>query len=137
MLFLRVNFFRKTEFYSSLKNEIIGDGDYENVKRFWWSMRLKKLPELNDIYNFQDTIILCEIFEKRARKITRRFPHNPQKCKSARSLSGCIHQFQSKTITALQTQAETFELFEKTLIGEFSCVNTRLDFDSTISYQKT
>ena len=77
MLFLRMNFFRKTEFHSSLKNKIIGDDDYENVKRFWQSMRWKKLTELNDIYNFQDTIIHCEIFEKRARKITRRFPHNP------------------------------------------------------------
>lgn len=28
-------------------------------------MRLKKLSELNDIYNFHDTIILCEIFENR------------------------------------------------------------------------
>ena len=26
-------------------------------------MRMKKLSDLNDIYNLQDTIILCEIFE--------------------------------------------------------------------------
>ena len=59
-------FFRKTEFYSSLRNEIISDDDYENVKKFWKTMRLKKLSKLNDIYNFQDTIILCQIFENRA-----------------------------------------------------------------------
>ena len=28
-------------------------------------MKLKNLGELNRIYNFQDTIIVCEIFEQR------------------------------------------------------------------------
>ena len=28
-------------------------------------MKLKNLGELNRVYNFQDTIILCEIFEQR------------------------------------------------------------------------
>ena len=36
-------FFTKTGFYSSLRNEIISDEDYENVKTFWQIMRLKKL----------------------------------------------------------------------------------------------
>ena len=30
---------------------------------------MKKLSGLNDIYNFPDTIILCEIFEKRANQM--------------------------------------------------------------------
>ena len=55
--------FSKTEVYSTLKNEIIGEEDYENAKRFWRTMLLKKLSKLNDIYNFQDTITLCKIFE--------------------------------------------------------------------------
>ena len=29
-------------------------------------MKLSNLGELNQIYNFQDTIILCEIFEQRS-----------------------------------------------------------------------
>ena len=66
-------FFSKTEFYSLLKNEIMGDEDYENVKRFCQTMHLKKLSEPYDIYNFQDTTILCKIFENRAREMTRRF----------------------------------------------------------------
>ena len=47
-------FFSKTEFYGTLRNEIIDDQSYENVKRFWKTLRLEKLSELNDIYNFQE-----------------------------------------------------------------------------------
>ena len=61
-------FFSKSELYSSLKNEIISDQDYENVKKFWELLRLTKLSDLNDIYNFQDTIIICENFENRTIK---------------------------------------------------------------------
>ena len=39
--------------------------EYENVKKFYQTMKLKDLGELNKIYNFQDTIILSEIFEQR------------------------------------------------------------------------
>ena len=42
-------FFWKTEFYNSLKNEIISDKEYENV--FWQILHLKKLSNLNNIYN--------------------------------------------------------------------------------------
>ena len=41
-------------------------------------MRLNKLPDLND--NFQDTIILCEVFENRAIEMMQKFPYNPRKC---------------------------------------------------------
>ena len=86
-------FFSKTEFYSTLRNEIIDDQSYENVKRFWRTLRLEKLSELNDIYNFQDTIILCEIFENRAVEMMKKTSYNPRKCTSASSLSGCMHRF--------------------------------------------
>ena len=95
-------------------------------------MRLNKLSELNDICNFQETIILCEIFENRAKEMMQKFPYNLRKCISVSSLSGCIHQYLSKAIIALRTQAEIVKLFEETLIGGFSCVNTRLAFDSII-----
>ena len=38
------------------------------LKKKWQIMHLNKLSELNIIYNFQDTIILYEIFENRAKK---------------------------------------------------------------------
>ena len=52
-------FFRITEFYSLLKNEIMKRDKYENVKTFWQkklacNMHMKKLLDLNGIYNFQD-----------------------------------------------------------------------------------
>ena len=76
MLFVRVNFFSKTEFHSLLRNEIKGEEDFENVKRFWQTICLKKLSELNNICNFQDTFILCEIFENKTREMMLRFPYN-------------------------------------------------------------
>ena len=35
------------------------DEEYQNVKKFYQTMKLENL-ELNKIYRFQDTIILCE-----------------------------------------------------------------------------
>ena len=130
------DFFSKTKFYSSLKNEIIDAESYESVKKLWKLMRLNKLSELNDIYNFQDTVILCKIFENRAIEMMQKFPYNSRKCTSASSLSGCIHRFLSKAIVALPTRAEVVDLFEQALIGGFSCVNTRLDFDSKLLLPK-
>ena len=40
--------------------------EYENVKDFYQTIKLKDLGKLNKIYNFQDTIILCKIFEQRS-----------------------------------------------------------------------
>ena len=58
--------FTKTEFYSSLRNKIINNEEYENVKDFWCRMCLKKLMP--------------------------KFPYNPRKCTLDSSLSGCIHR---------------------------------------------
>ena len=56
----------------------------------------------------------------------------PQKCTSASLLSGCIHRYLSKVIISLPTKPEIVDVFEKTLLGGFSCVNTRLAFDTSI-----
>ena len=42
----------------------------------------------------------------------------------------------SKVIIAFPTTAEHLEIFEKTITGAFSCVNTRLAFDSAILLPK-
>ena len=57
-------FFRKYQFNSDLKDDTISDKEYENVKKFYLLTKMKDLGELNKIYYFQDTIILCEIFEQ-------------------------------------------------------------------------
>ena len=90
------------------------------------------MGELNKIYNFQDTIILCKLFEQRSELLKQIFKYNPKKCNRASSFSGCVHRMKSKYSIALPTDAEFIRLFEKTLIGGFSCVNTRLPFDTDI-----
>ena len=57
---------------------------------------------------------------------------NPCKCNSARSFSRCAHRRQSKCLIAVPTNAKYVKVFQKTLIGGFSCVNTRLAFDTQI-----
>ena len=57
-------------------------------------------------------------------------------CNSASSFSGCVYRDKSKCLIALPTNAEHVRLFEKTLIGGFSCINTRLAFDSQILLPK-
>ena len=60
------------------------------------------------------------------------FKYNPQKCNSASSFSGCVHRNKSKCCIALPTDTDHVRVFERTLIGGFNCVNTRLAFDKEI-----
>ena len=83
------------------------------------------MGELNRIYNFQDTIILSELLKQI-------FKYNKKKCNSASSFYGCFHPNKSKCSIALPADAEFVRVFEKTLIGGFSCINTRLAFDTDI-----
>ena len=53
-------------------------------------------------------------------------------CNSTSTLSGFIQRNQSKVIFSLLTNVKAVELFEKTLIGGFSSVKTRLVFDTNI-----
>ena len=115
-----------------MKDSILSNGEYENVKKFYTLLKLPNLGELNQIYNFQDTTILCEIFEQRSSLYQKMFKYNPKKCNSSSSFSGCVHRNKSKCFIALPTNAEHVRAFEKTLIGGFSCVNTRLAFDTNI-----
>ena len=105
---------------------MISEQDYENVKKFYILLKMSNLGELNKIYNFQDTMILCEIFEQRSDLLKGIFKYNPS------SFSGYVHCNKSKCCIALPTDANFVRVFEKALIGGFSCVNTRLAFDSDI-----
>ena len=79
------------------------DEEYETVKKFYQTMKLKNLGELNQTYNFQDTIILCEMFEQRSEHLKKLFKYNPSKCNYPSSFSGCVHRDVSKCIIALPT----------------------------------
>ena len=125
-------FFSQHLFHSTLKDSQISIEDYKNVKRFYTLMKYGNLGELNRIYNFQGTIILCEIFEQRSVLLKQIFKYNPKKCNSASSFSSFVQRNKSKFSIALPTDAEFVRVFEKTLIGGFSCINTRLAFDTDI-----
>ena len=99
-------------------------------------MKLKNLGELNKLYSFQDTIYLCEIFENCSFHLQKLFKYNPPKCNSAIFCSGYVHRDRRKCLIALPTEAGHVWVFEKTLIRGFSCVNTRLAFDSQILLPK-
>ena len=62
--------------------------------------------------------------------LQRLFRFNPRKCNSASALSGYAHRNKSKCNIVLPQDAEVVKLFEKTLIGGYSCINTRLAFDT-------
>ena len=125
-------FWEKTEFFSELKQSIVNDDDYENSKYLFETLKMRNLGDLNDLYNVQDVILLCEIIGNRFQAMQNTYGFNPRKCNSASSMSGCIEREMSKIAIALPTKYEHVEIFEQTVIGGFSSVNTRLAFDSQI-----
>ena len=83
-------------------------------------MKLKDLGDLNEIYNFQDTIIPCEVFEQWSEHLQKLFKYDPHKCNSASSFSGCDHRDKSKCLIALPTDTKHARVFERTLTGRFT-----------------
>ena len=106
-------FFLSHNFYFSLKDTIMTREEYENVTKFYLTLKLKYLGELNNIYNFQETIILCEMFEQRSCHLRKVFKFNPRKCNSASSFSGCVHRDKSKCLIALPTKLNMSEFLRK------------------------
>ena len=125
-------FFEYTEFYSRLNGCNIPFEIYGDMKFLYETLKMKKLGDMNDLYNMQDVILLCELMENRFEQMNKKFGFNPRKCNSASTLSGCIQRNQSKVIIALPTNYSHAEIFEKTLIGGFTCVNNRLGFDTEV-----
>ena len=97
---------------------------------------MRNLGDLKELYSTQDVILLSEIIESRFQVMQNTYKFNPRKCNSASSMSGCIEREMSKIILALPTKYDHVEIFEETVIGGFSCVNTRLAFDSQILLPK-
>ena len=91
---------------------------------------MRNLSDLNDLYNVQNVILPMVIIENRFQEMQNKTGYNPRKINLASKLSGCIQREQSKRILALPTNNCHAEIFEKTLSGGFSCVNTRLSIDT-------
>ena len=125
-------FFEKSEFYSNLKQKSVADEEYESSLYLYKTLKMRNLGDMNDLYDTQDVILLCKVIENRFQLMRDRYGFNPRKCNSASSLSGSIERDLSKVIIALPTSNEIVDVFEKTLTGGFSCINTRLAFDTEI-----
>ena len=93
-------------------------------------LKMRDLSDLNDLYNVQDVMILLEIVENRFQLMQNKFGYNPRIINLASKLSGCIQREKSKCIIALPINNVQMEVFEKTICGGFSSVNTRLSFDT-------
>ena len=93
---------------------------------------MRNLSYLNDLYNVQDVVLLMVMIENRFQEMLNEAGYNPRKINSASKLSSCIQREQSKCILALSTNNCHVEIFEKTLSGGFSCVNTRSSFDTEL-----
>ena len=90
------DFFLPHHFYSSFKDSIMATEEYDNIKKFYQTLKLKDLVELSKIHNFQDIVILCEVFEQSSEHLQKLFKYNPRKCNSASSFSGCVHRDKTK-----------------------------------------
>ena len=117
-------FWEKTEFFSKLKLSAVDYESYENSKYLYHNLKMRNLGDLNDLYNTQDVILLCEIIESRFQAMQNTYGFNPRNCNSASTISGCIETEMLKVIIALPAKYEHVEIFEQTVIGGFSCVNT-------------
>ena len=126
------DFFEYTEFFSGLKQKNASFTEYENCRYLYKVLKMQNLGDLNDLCNMQDTILLCELIENRFQIMQEQFSFNPCKINSASTLSGCVQRDVSKVIIALPATYEHAEVFKKSLIGGFSCVNTRIGFDSEV-----
>ena len=127
-----MNFGKETEFFSEFKQSAVNNEDYENSKYLYQTLKMRNLGDLNDLYNAQSVIVLIEIIESRFQAMQNTYGFNPRRCNSASSMSGCTEREMSNIILAFTTKYEHVEIFEETVIGGFSCVNTRLAFDSQI-----
>ena len=125
-------FFSKDEFFSTLKGKNVDDECYQNAKVLFILLKMRDLSDLNDLYNAQDVIILLEIIENRFQTMQDKTGYNPRIINSASKLSGCIQREKSNCILALPINNTQMEIFEKTLCGGFSSVNTRLSFDTEL-----
>ena len=120
------------EFFSESKQSVVNDGNYENSKYLYQTLKMGNLGDLNDLYNTQDVILLSEIVESRFQAMQNTYGFNLRKCNSASSMSDCIEREMPKIVLPLPTKYDYVEISDETVIGGFSCVNKRLAFDSQI-----
>ena len=115
-----------------MRQKAVRDSDYESSLFLYRTLKMLILRDMNDLCNVQDVSLLCEIAENRFQFMHDQYSFNPRKCNSASTLSDCIEREISRVIIALPTSNEAVNIFEQTISGGFSSVNTRLTFDTEI-----
>ena len=125
-------FFQKSEFFSELKQRFVSDEKYENSYYLYKTLRIRNFNDMNNLYNAQDVILLCEIIKNHFQLMYNKYRLNPGKCNSASTFGDCIEQDLSKVIITLPISNEVVEAFQKTFTGGFSCVNSRLPIGTEI-----
>ena len=93
---------------------------------------MRNLGDMNDLCNAQHVILFCETIKSRFQMMNNKYGFNPRKSNSASSMSGCIERKMSKVILALPAKLDHVKIFEQTVRGGLSSVNTRLAFDTQI-----
>ena len=83
------------------------------------TLKTRNLGDMNDLYNAQDIILLCEIGKNRFQFMHDQYGSNPRKCNSASTLSGCIETEMSRVIIAIPSN-EVNNIFQQTITGSFS-----------------
>ena len=124
--------FEKNEFCSNLKQKAISDSDYKSSFFLYRTLKMQNLGDINDLYNAQNVILLYQITGNRFQFMHDQYGFNPRKCNSASTLSGCIEREMLHVIIALPTSNEAVDIFEQTITGGFSSVNTKLAFNTEI-----
>ena len=72
-------FFEKSEFFSDLKQKAVSDSDYKSSFSLYQTLKLRNLGDINNLYNAQDVISICEIGENRFQFMHDTYGFNPRK----------------------------------------------------------
>ena len=70
---LERHLFNKGKSYSDLKQEQVSDEDCKKSKYLYSTLKMRNPHNMNDLYNAQDVILLCEIFKNKFQIIHKKF----------------------------------------------------------------
>ena len=125
-------FLKKEKFIANFNKNLYQVKDMKVHSIPYKTLKANNLNDINDLYNAQDTILLCAINENRFQLMYDKYGFNHRKCDSASTLSASTERDILKVMFTLLKSNELVKVFEKTLTGDFTYVNTRLGFDAEL-----
>ena len=91
----RQEFFDRTEFFNILKQQNVSNKDWKTSFYLWNTLKMRNVSDMNDLYNTQDVILMCEIIESRFQLMQDKYSFNPRKSNSASTFSGSLERERS------------------------------------------